>query len=959
MVANKPAARICLSLFCALILINLNPTLSQAWQVVDWTRIPGGSTLLAANGESAWCGFSSGQDSTLLVVNVATGEVTQRIRTPEAICRGLAYRGETLWIIGARNYYRLSLNGQVERMFDNPYPSMRCLAGSEVGLWTVERHDGVTSLAHFRLDGTEIQRFPINVVEPGDIAWDGRFIWLTDPLRNSIHKIDPLQGQTVAIYPTPAVRPSGISHFNEHLYLVDYGDEQAGDVLYRIATESEPAPRILPSSRHADFGLINVNIPTQWNFTIFNIGNADLRVDSVNLARNNAGFRIARVQPGTIVRAGMFILVQVTFTPTTYIRFSDTLLIYSNDPYEPLLRVGLFGQGIWPHRRLGVWPDSVDFGVVRADPWRDGCRRAELHLINQGRDDLTVDSIFNLVRDIFTITKPAMPIVIRAADTVDFSVTFTPHRSINYLDTVIVRSNDQFRYYYVFLRGQGSDSVYSAGQILWSYQTSANSAFAIAPDLDRNAVPEIAIVEGNGDIGCFNGFASGEMEALWRLRLGNLNYWTPVGALGCLAAGVSLNSNLTGDIVFGTHMYEESAGAVYGLDGVSGRLLWRWSAGDGFQAGSALRICTEYDINGDSNVDPLTLYMENESDDSYIICLDGFTGRTVWTQTAGNSQILEPVGDLNYDGCVDYIAAQPDGSAYLCDGYDGGLIETLDLGASRLIEPVKTHIGQPTKTILVAGANGGVQLFDLERSRPIWSIDTNPPGAQFGIIQRLMCLSFLGQGWQDKFIFSSQRVLIYIDRSAEFQVIWTFRLNADITALAALPATRNENSPSLIAGLLDGTVVCLSLAEHSERWRFQGVGGVIRLQLFVDVDFGGSADIIAQFANGRIVCISSGGDLAVDPEAGFATPAALGFISLSPNPFNRTANIYYNLPIGQSGHIVIFDAAGRAVAHYPLANHTGFVSLEEIQTDNLSNGIYIFKLESSYGSTATRGVMLK
>jgi len=122
--------------------------------------------------------------------------------------------------------------------------------------------------------------------------------------------------------------------------------------------------------------------------------------------------------------------------------------------------------------------------------------------------------------------------------------------------------------------------------------------------------------------------------------------------------------------------------------------------------------------------------------------------------------------------------------------------------------------------------------------------------------------------------------------------------------------------------------------------------------------------------SGEILFIHNGfGDSAVIPvnltvtapnaaaQNNFEIPILFDILSLFPNPFNSTANIFYN--ISQTGYVslIIYDITGREVMTLIDENRRPGKYFVELNARNLASGLYLARLNSGR-QTAVRKLML-
>ena len=159
----------------------------------------------------------------------------------------------------------------------------------------------------------------------------------------------------------------------------DNPDVQNGD---------QPDIELNPTS--VDFGTLEVNpdapLETTEIVQVKNVGTADLRVASLELADGNIAYTVATLSSYLIPPDGTAEFA-VTFSPVTAFTASDTVIVTSNDPDEATAGVELTGEGIAPV--IEVTPLEYTFGEQYI-----GCLFAEqVKIKNVGNADLTVTGL--------------------------------------------------------------------------------------------------------------------------------------------------------------------------------------------------------------------------------------------------------------------------------------------------------------------------------------------------------------------------------------------------------------------------------------------------------------------------------------------------------------------------------------------------------------------------------------
>ena len=952
-----------------LIVLLLLPLSASCWQVEEFARIPAGVSALGSGGNYIWCGYWTEGDSMMLKLNPDSGFAYEQLTPPEAHCYGIAYYQNVLWFLGEDTLYCLNAEGQIQERTAAPYAEMRGLAPTGNQFWTWAVINGTPYLVRVNTDGQELQRFQSDIVEAGDLAFDGNYLWVTSPSENLIYRIDPVTERVLDFFPTPGSHPRGIAVQDERVYLVDDGDAEDGDLIYQIAPGADPAPRMIPGTKFHEFGYVTNNMTVQWYLVVFNIGNLDLTVSRARLTGGHAGFLVGNPPPGGWqVSAGEYVQIQVAFTPDEYGTRSDTLSLESNDPSDSVTQVTLSGFSIYPYGNLGVSPQRADFGVVRADPWRDGSRLNQIYLVNEGLDDVRIDSIHNGIDDIFLVDKPILPAYIATAETLTVDIWFTPHSGIRFLDTLlIIARHTPIIGTLIPLAGQGSDSVFAGGTVLWQFATEPGiQGYGSAVrhrDITGDGITEAVVVGPEGSVWCLNGFGSGYDEVVWSQRFSGYGYHpelTPPS--GCLVTGNDLDADEVGDIVFGSGGEDQ---AVYAVDGWNGGLIWRWSSRGGGGEGVITRILADQDISGDGAVDPVVLICDPAAASSRVVRLDGATGIAVWDRDLPETGSVASVGDLDRNGIAELALPAADSTLIVCRGTTGAVMRRIDfsdLGGIKLICPLGDLDGDGIDDLALSPKAGGVMGYSLAAREAVWYFDFGfqQPGLRYG---SLVLLSREGNRLA---LGSESGYIITLNPASGNRSLWVQETGLTPSALCFTPDINDDLEADLAVGFESGLVEALSGADGSLLWSFPGdVHGTGRVGLvapFDDVDLGGSADLLVMSHDGVARCISSYGDKPSRVSGDRRWLPEESGLLLYPNPFNGSTTLRFSLPAPGNARIGVWDSNGRLVSQRDLGVIPGgphSIRFDPMNPGGVPGGVYFFRLEAGARMLTDRGVYVK
>ena len=152
--------------------------------------------------------------------------------------------------------------------------------------------------------------------------------------------------------------------------------------------------------------------------------------------------------------------IEVAFTPSWLENYTDTLIVKSNDPQKPQLKITLSGQGIGSI--LELEHDTLDFDVVRLG----SDSLLNLIIINSGNRELEIQKldIHSLVHEqsafAFYDENIILPIHIEPAGRDTLSIVFRPDSAGTDSALLAISSNDSFHpIRKVLLEGNGTGPV--------------------------------------------------------------------------------------------------------------------------------------------------------------------------------------------------------------------------------------------------------------------------------------------------------------------------------------------------------------------------------------------------------------------------------------------------------------------------------------------------------------------
>ena len=203
-----------------------------------------------------------------------------------------------------------------------------------------------------------------------------------------------------------------------------------------------PVPDIEVTPLSYSFDTLNVGEFHDNEFLITNVGTEDLRISDISLFDSSSTFHL--VAPNTdSLNPGEQTLISVEFSPLTYSSNSAYIIISSNDPDEPAVRININGEGSAPV--ISVTPDYYDFDYEFL-----GCEETiDVEIKNIGNVDLEIydiDYLANVpadmhIHDFYDIIT-SLPMTLAPDELINLSLTYAPLDTLNDASILQVYSND-------------------------------------------------------------------------------------------------------------------------------------------------------------------------------------------------------------------------------------------------------------------------------------------------------------------------------------------------------------------------------------------------------------------------------------------------------------------------------------------------------------------------------------
>lgn len=391
----------------------------------------------------------------------------------------------------------LDLNGTVLDSFNINYPTINTsqgLAFDGTNFWYVERKTARCDLFKVSPTGTVLDSIPIASAGGttswylGGAAWDGQGLWVSlysPDASAGLYKIDVTAKTILDTIPVFGLQPQGIAvrgdtlfyvmdgfqNDPEKIYAVDLATE---DTLFSFRVPEQPGVRQNPrglawdgshlwlmaepvgastgralfkydlggtgtpaiSVLTANFNFMNVQVDSikKVTATLKNFGTANLVLDSISIS--NPAFTISITQWPVTIKPDSFYYFDIFFKPAAAVSYSDSLLIYHNDPNFAFSKIKFTGTGVYTAPYITFNQDAFNLGARRVG----STSSFMLTIKNDGSAPLEIDSLRLLTPDFYFEKQPGQ-VNIDSLSSWTGRLWFKPTQFKDYADTIMVYSN--------------------------------------------------------------------------------------------------------------------------------------------------------------------------------------------------------------------------------------------------------------------------------------------------------------------------------------------------------------------------------------------------------------------------------------------------------------------------------------------------------------------------------------
>jgi len=956
-----------LSIFIFFIL-TLSAAQPRDWTITATYQIPEGASGLAFDGTYLYCGIYGANGDEIYQIDPADGSYQLLFTNPVIEdCFGMTYDGNHLWVTdhpGSSSNpaiaYELDMTGNIVSQFNLPDHYMSGIAYDNGDIWVATYYDPDGHIYKVNSLGNILQDFPAPDNQPWDLCMENDYLWMADYWGDALYKIDTEDGSLIESYASEGVDPAGIVFDGTYLWYCDNGQDYQQDLLYKVDLGGEGTPGINLGFDEFNFEQVIVGEQSLTDLPVTNTGTADLEIYSVvfSIPQYSSTF-----QPPLIISPNETAYLAIDFEPDSYGEFPAVMTISSNDPVNPEEDVSLNGFGIFQEQDIAVFPTEINFGNIRV-----GAVTGEfVEILNQGEENLIISTVQFDTEWFFYGDTETFPITIQTNEIYNLRVWFSPFSETNFEGIMHIFSNDpDENSVSVSLSGTAEEMTFPIGQMIWQFQINTsydNTPKAITPisDISGDGIDDVIISSEDGYVRCFNGNSSGTADVLWENEIGSVH-----SQLGLIMID-DINNDDFMDIIIGTAWGDRS---IHALSGLTGEIIWTHDTHEYGGGGWVYQVHVKYDYNDDGIPDVLAA---TGNDQDYtgpqrIYCLDGLTGNSIWEfYTPGSKYSVIGIEDSNGDGIPDVVGGgsnlgETQGIVYGINGDNGNELWSFNVSGSTVWALEQTdHLNwNGVKEIIAGDFSGNYYCLDPADGSEIWNGNIGN-----AIILRFIKLDDVNNdNFPDLyFTHSGFNNALVVDGHSGDQ-IWNQPVADQPWNAARIEDISGDGINDLLVGTLYNSNYgyFLNGADGSVLGSVNVGTPVDAIASIPDIAGDGSMEMVVGGRNGWVYCYSGGNEFVNVEDIDYFQSSYYKLMQNYPNPFNPITTLRYDLPEQVNVNIIIYDMLGRQVR--TLINQTqdaGFKSVIWDGTNDfgktVSAGIYLYQIKAK-GFVQTRKMVL-
>lgn len=583
-------------------------------------------------------------------------------------------------------------------------------------------------------------------------------------------------------------------------------------------------------------------------------------------------------------------------------------------------------------------PDTIlPWGNIR----KGASKRKWLLIMNVGNAVLSIDSLKFQTLNFYS--TDSFPLLINPGLQKNIALWFFAENLTNYEDTLKIYSNDPDEpVVNVYLSGSVFDTIYSGGEIIWSYNAQGSiwehiRSIKSIPDVNGDGFDDVVAVSENDTLYLIhgNGYLTGDV--LWKFA--DKTCYTERG----LVISPDLNNDGFNDILLGTIWGSRK---VYAISGKNGNVIWMFDTHQYGGGGWVYEVSYIDDLDGDGIVEVLAGAGDDGSGTGprRAFMFSGANGNLIWEKLLNYAVFcVRAIGDITGDGYPEVAAGTADGGTYaywvhLLNGINGSIIWSKNMqGAVWTCIPIGDINNDLIPDIAAGLGNGQIKALNGLNGSEIWTYSLG------GIIVELNLLQDInGNGYKEILPAGASITNFVAIDSKTGNLLWSTPSQNAVFSMVEIPDITGDEINDVIGGTgySVNRIVLLDGFNGNEVWSITQGSAVESVYPIKDIDRNGRYDILAGLRDGNILLIADGGSLKVKEKVMVKDKFFLySYIT------KEFLNIKFYLEEGEEMIISLYDIAGRKEK---ITNKL-FLKGENIlklRLKDISSGVYFIELKN-------------
>jgi len=937
------------------------PASPASWSIVASYTIPGKASGLAWDGTYIYFGIYGANGNNVYKFNPADGTNSLLCSGPFSNSYGLTYKSPNLVTISQpsgssqpASALEFSMAGTQVSTIPLPDHYMSGIAHDNGSYWVCTYYPDPGTIYHINSSGTVLSQFVPPNTQPWDICLQGSDLWIADYYGNMLYKVTTT-GTLLESHASQVGKPSGIVYDGAYLWYCD-GELGANSTLYKIDLLGSGTPVIsVPTTSH-DYGTVTVGGSVTWNCLVQNTGTANLVINSVGISPGDP-ISTTFAMPATIT-PGSSANIPLTYHPLIPGPLNTQVYINSSDPIHPTVAVTLTGNAVYSGPHVAIADTLHDWGERRMGAFS----RWYLGVSNNGSQPLVISAL--TFSDIHFLIDGSvnLPVTIQPLQTAELGIWFHPAAGIPYAAALQIASNDPTQNpFTVSLQGQGVDTLYPIGTLLWNYMITSgfdNSPKAIVPisDVTGDGVDDVIVASEDYNIRCINGNSSGSADVMWTREIYSGNLYNQ----NSLTTIDDIDNDGYREVIAGTTGGDESIRAISGKTGAP---VWRHDTHEYGDGGWIYQVDVQYDYNGDGFPDVLACAGDdgNDTGPRRVYCLDGKTGLSIW-ETPNDGPVFSVIGvaDFTGDGQPDAVAGasnanETQGKVYGIDGSNGAKLWTSVTAGSSVwaLIQIDDVTGDGFKDVASGDFISGNVYFHNAVTGAQTKITTIQNGA---LILRFQDMGDVNKDGHPDFLVGHSGANGVMINGYTGNILWQKPLadkSWNVTNMGDLNWD-GVNDAAIGTLYVDNRTYFMDGPTGETMKQLAGNTPVDALSSIPDIVGDSSRELVVGGRNGGLVCLSGGYDSTLISVPGKERTGQV-MAHVYPNPCRENLNVVVNLKTESGVGIAISDITGRLLYStdmnsVPPGSHIYSINREQFAGNQYRSGVCIVTVKTVEGT---------